>query len=238
VENPRSLILETSGRVGQVALAEGNTILRSRLLDEGRRHARDLAPSVAALLAQLGWKPRELHLVVVNRGPGSYTGLRVGIMSAKTMAYATGAAIIAVEGLQAIASQAPGDVALIDVIADAQQDRIYHQSFRRETSGGAVSPTSELVIQPFAAWLTSRATSAWVSGPGLYRFRERLGETTRVIEATGWNPRPEALLAMSLARFRAGQTDNVVSLEPLYLRPSSAEEKWGRLSALPKTDGR
>jgi tRNA threonylcarbamoyladenosine biosynthesis protein TsaB len=162
-------------------------------------------------------------------------------MSAKTMAYATGAAIIAVEGFQAIASQAPGDVALIDVIADAQQDRMYHQSFRRETSGGAVSATSKLVIQPFAAWLTSRAASTWVSGPGLYRFRERLGTTIHVIEATRWDPTPEALLAISLARFRAGQPDSVVSLEPLYLRPSSAEEKWDKLSASgyrPKTESR
>src|SRR5206468_351809 len=87
---PRLLILETSSQAGQVALAAGERLLGVRRLDEARRHARDLAPAVRELLVEQGWRPRDLHGVVVSRGPGSYTGLRVGIMSAKALAYATG----------------------------------------------------------------------------------------------------------------------------------------------------
>src|SRR3974390_1867523 len=83
---PRILLIETSGRAGSVALAEGAELLRLRQLDEGRRHARDLAPGVAGLLAEQGWTPDRLSAVVVSLGPGSYTGLRVGIMSAKIVA--------------------------------------------------------------------------------------------------------------------------------------------------------
>jgi tRNA threonylcarbamoyl adenosine modification protein YeaZ len=80
---PCLLILETSGRVASVALAEGGRLLGTRRLDEARRHARDLAPAVAGLLAGQGRRPRDVHAVLVGRGPGSYTGLRVGVMSAK-----------------------------------------------------------------------------------------------------------------------------------------------------------
>src|SRR5947208_1983541 len=115
---PRLLILKTSGRAGQVALAEGETLLGLRRLDEARRHARDLAPAVAELLAARGWAPRDVRGVIVSRGPGSYTGLRVGVMSAKAFAYATGAVLLAVDTFVALALQAPGEVAELDVLAD------------------------------------------------------------------------------------------------------------------------
>src|SRR5262245_29331387 len=104
---PRFLILETSGRVGQVALARGAMLLRGRRLDAARRHARGLAPAVAELLQDEGWRPRDLDAVLVSRGPGSYTGLRVGVMSAKALAYATGCRLLAVETFAAITRQSP-----------------------------------------------------------------------------------------------------------------------------------
>src|SRR5215471_12911522 len=103
----RLLLLETSGRVGQVALAEGGRLRGVRRLEETRRHARDLAPAVRELLAAQGWRVRDLHGVIVSRGPGSYTGLRVGIMSAKALAYATGCTLLAIDTFAVIAGQAP-----------------------------------------------------------------------------------------------------------------------------------
>src|SRR5258708_5825883 len=124
---PRMLIIETSSRAGQVALADGAQLVQLRNLDETRRHAADLAPAVADMLAAQSWKPRDLAAVIVSRGPGSYTGLRVGIMSAKTLAYAVGCKLLAVDTFAAIALQTPPGAAKVDVIADAQQDRIYVQ---------------------------------------------------------------------------------------------------------------
>src|SRR5262245_17032824 len=121
---PRLLILETSDRPGQVAVAEGAAIKGSRRLDEARRHARDLAPAVAAILGEQKWKASELQAVIVGLGPGSYTGLRVGLMSAKSLAYATGCALIGVETFRAVARQASPDVLDVEVLADAQQDKI------------------------------------------------------------------------------------------------------------------
>src|SRR5258708_1938136 len=124
---PRLLILETSQHVGQVALASGETIVGERVLDESRRHARDLVPAIQALLQAQGWRARDLDGVIVSRGPGSYTGLRVGIMSAKTLAYATGCALLAIDTFEAIRLQAPPECQNVDVIADAHQGNIYVQ---------------------------------------------------------------------------------------------------------------
>ena len=68
---PRLLVIETSQRVGLVALARGQRLLGERRLDEARRHARDLVPAIADLLEGQGWKARNLSAVLVSRGPGS-----------------------------------------------------------------------------------------------------------------------------------------------------------------------
>jgi tRNA threonylcarbamoyladenosine biosynthesis protein TsaB len=218
------LILETSGRVAQVGMAAGGRLLSARKLEESRRHARDLAPAVAALLAEQGWRPPDLHAVVVSRGPGSYTGLRVGVMSAKAFAYATGCTLLAVDTFAAVALQAPEEAARLDVLADAQQDKVYVQPFSR-TAAGAVA-AAELRIRPFADWLAGREAGAWVTGPGLRRWEDRLPPAVPVVDAARWEPQPASLLQLALPRYQAGERDDLWAVEPLYLRPSSAEEQW------------
>jgi tRNA threonylcarbamoyladenosine biosynthesis protein TsaB len=224
----RVLILETSGRRGQVALAEGATLLAVRSLDETRRQARDLAPTVAALLAQQQWRPRDVSIVIVSVGPGSYTGLRVGVMSAKTFAYATGCAVVGVETFAAVAQQAPADVGRLDVLADAQKDKVYVQPFARAAAGWQAA--GPLLIRPFADWLAGLAADVSVTGPGLLRWRPQFPPHVQVLDESLWEPRVESLLPLGLARLAAGSTDNALSLEPLYLRPSSAEEQWSARS--------
>lgn len=221
---PRVLILETSSRTGQVALALGDELRGVRQLDEARRNARDLAPATTALLAEQGWRPRDIRAVIVSRGPGSYTGLRVGIMSAKTFAYATRCALIAVDTFAAIALQAPPSVPRVDVLADAQQDKVYVQSFVRSAEGW--QPSTELAIRRFADWLAAREPSVWVTGPGLLKWASHLPSDVPKVDANLWEPKPASLLRTGLARYLAGERDDPWTLEPLYLRPSSAEEQW------------
>ncbi|MCS6851323.1 MAG: tRNA (adenosine(37)-N6)-threonylcarbamoyltransferase complex dimerization subunit type 1 TsaB [Gemmataceae bacterium] len=223
----RWLIIETSHRRGEVAVAEGDAVLLRQRLDEARRHARDLAPTAQSLLRQLGWSPRDVHGVIVSRGPGSYTGLRVGIMAAKTFAYATGCTLVAIDTFAAIAVQAIGSTAWLDVIADAQQDRIYRQRFRRSQSG-AWEPAAPLTIQAAADWLQALPEGLAVSGPGLEEQQARLPPGVEVVAAERWLPRAESLLRLGLARFARGEADDPWRLEPLYLRSSDAEEKWAK----------
>jgi tRNA threonylcarbamoyladenosine biosynthesis protein TsaB len=223
-ETPRLLLLETSGRAGWAAVAEGPSLRGERRLDEARRHARDLAPAVAGLLAAQGWRPRDLHAVVVGRGPGSYTGLRVGVMSAKALAYAVGCALLGVETFAAVAEQAPEAAARLDVLADAQQDKVYVQPFVRDPDGWRAAEA--LAVRPFADWLAGRGADAWATGPGLHKYAGRLPTGVPIADAAAWDPRPASVLRLGLARYTAGARDDVWGLEPLYLRPSAAEEQW------------
>ena len=225
---PRFLSLETSGRVGQVALAEGDQVRGVRRLDEARRHARDLAPAVKDLLDRQGWRPRDLQAVIVSRGPGSYTGLRVGLMSAKTLAYATGCAVLAIDTFAAIARQAPDETLRLDVLADAQQDKIYVQPFRRAAPGADLAAVGPLTIQPVDEWLPWLPAGAWVSGPGLRKYEGRLPAGVCLVDVSRRELQPESLLQLALARYLRGERDDLWSVEPLYLRPSSAEEQWDR----------
>jgi len=224
---PRILIIETSGQPGVVALAAGEKLLGEQRLNEARRHARDLAPMVSALLAKQGWRALDLEGVFVSRGPGSYTGLRVGVMSAKTLAYATGARLLALDTFAAIARQAPSNANMVDVVADAQQDKLYVQRFRRQ-SANAWEATAALAITPFADWLATLTPDVAVMGPGLTENETRLPPTVMVAPREDWQPRAASLLALGMECWRRGDRDDPFAVEPLYLRPSSAEEKWSQ----------
>jgi tRNA threonylcarbamoyladenosine biosynthesis protein TsaB len=220
MSNPRFLLLETSAQPGVVAVAEGERILAVRRLDEARRHARDLAPAVGDLLAGQGWKPRDVEVVVVGLGPGSYTGLRVGVMSAKAFAYATGCALLGLETFAVLAAQAPADVSRLAVLADAQQDKVYVQEFEKSLA------VSALRIEPFKDWLAAANAPLWVSGPGLRKWAPHLSAAVTALDESIWDPRAESLLKLGLARYQRGERDDVLTIEPIYLRPSAAEEKW------------
>ncbi|MEX0712672.1 MAG: tRNA (adenosine(37)-N6)-threonylcarbamoyltransferase complex dimerization subunit type 1 TsaB, partial [Pirellulales bacterium] len=91
----RILALETSGKSGSVAVLRGDVLLAEEPLEPSQRSAQSLAPAMRQLLEAVAWTPRDVQLVAVTLGPGSFTGLRVGVTTAKTFAYAVGAVVVA-----------------------------------------------------------------------------------------------------------------------------------------------
>lgn len=216
------LILETSGRVGQVGLARGGIVVRAAALDERRRHARDLSVAVSSILEAEQLRPSELNGVVVGRGPGSYTGLRIGLMSAKALVYALGCELRAVDTFAAIAAQAPPGARNFWVIADALQGQIYAQPFTRQELSWR--PAGELRIDPFDVWSARIQAGDRVSGPGVTEYRERIPGIGSVVPDADREPRIESLFLVG-AQLQELSREEVFALEPLYLRGSSAEEK-------------
>lgn len=210
------LVVETSGKVGRVGLARGAAVVRAVALDETRRHARDLAAVVCEILSAEALRPANLTGIMVSVGPGSYTGLRVGIMSAKALAYATGCRLVAVPTFAAMAERAPSEAKSLWVIADALQGLLYRQRFG-ETA-------DELRIESADEWLKSLSPGDWIGGPGAKLVAERLPASCSLVPVAEREPSVESL-------FRAGRSlppatrEELFRLEPLYLRGSSAEEK-------------
>jgi tRNA threonylcarbamoyladenosine biosynthesis protein TsaB len=225
----RVLVLETAGRVGQVALASGHAVLAEARLEEARRRASDLALAVADLLKGQGWAARDLTAVVVGLGPGSYTGLRVGLASAKALAYATGAAFFGVETFAAVAVRAPAGVLRLTVVADALQGKLFRHDFRLVSNGGW-EPAGPLSVVEAIQWLASLEPETWVSGPAAGTFDGRLPAGVRLADP-GWRePRPGDLLTAARTLPWAVTTD-VWTADPFYVRGSSAEEKAARTAA-------
>jgi tRNA threonylcarbamoyladenosine biosynthesis protein TsaB len=215
----RVLVLETAGRVGQVALVSGDDEIVAERLAEARRRASDLAVVVQRLLCQQGWKARDLTGVVVGLGPGSFTGLRVGLASAKALAYAAGCAFFGVETFAAIAARAPSTVRDISVVADALQGKLYRRDYRRR-DGDGWQPTCPLQVVRADQWIRTLPSGAVVSGPAAEMF---VGQVPTIDEAVR-KPRPIDLITVAKT-CPWGVTTDAWLAEPLYVRGSSAEEK-------------
>jgi tRNA threonylcarbamoyladenosine biosynthesis protein TsaB len=216
------LILETSGRVGQVGLARAGAVVRMVLLDDRRRHARDLAATVSSVLDAESLRPVDLTGIVVGRGPGSYTGLRIGLMSAKALTYALDCELRAVETFAAIAVQAPVEAQSVWVIADALQGQVYAQPYTREENSW--QPTSDLRIESVDDWSARLRSGDWVSGPGVAEYRKRIPRIGSIVPDADCEPRIESIFRVGM-RTRMLARAEVFALEPLYLRGSSAEER-------------
>jgi tRNA threonylcarbamoyladenosine biosynthesis protein TsaB len=223
-----ALLIETSGRGGAVGLAFG-TALHTRHLDPARRHARDLAPAIAGLLAEAGLTPRDVKRVGVSVGPGSFTGLRVGIMSAKAFAYATGCELVAVPTFAALAEMwANPATTHLHVVADGLQGMIYHEGFERTPAGwktfrplSLMSIADEWRVEG-GGWL---GTVSGVTGLGSGLVEHTLPNNVPGTPLAA--PSLEAMRAVA-GRLAALSRDEMLALEPLYLRGSSAEEKAAR----------
>lgn len=217
------LILETSSRVGRVGLGRDGSIIHAAALDDSRRHARDLASTVAQLLAKEALKPNQLTGIMASQGPGSYTGLRVGLMSAKALAFATGCKLVAVPTFEAIARQAPDQANDLWVIADALQNHVYLQRFARSATR-EWQPVEALRIERVEDWLNWAKAGTWLTGPGVKVYADRIPPDCPCVPERDWEPRVESLFAAG-SRLNALTREQLFALEPLYLRGSSAEEK-------------
>jgi len=222
----RWLLLETS-EVARAGLALDGDVVASVALPKGREHNRALVPTVGGLLEQRRWKVAELSGIAVGIGPGSYTGLRIGLMLAKTLAYATGCKIVAVPTFHWLAASV--DCAdEVDVIADALKQTVYAQKFGPAGPLGVRLPTSELRALKLAAWIATVSENQAVTGPGLELHSSAVPATVRTVPSATVDVF-DALV--KVARSLSGLSrDELFSLEPLYVRGSSAEEKAKELA--------
>jgi len=196
-------------------------------LDPTRTHARDLAPAIKSVLGDAGWKAPNLSAVFVSVGPGSYTGLRVGVMAAKALAYAVKCGFLAVETFAAIAARSPPSAATLDVIGDGLRGLLYAQRFVRSGQSAWV-PAADLRIVAKEEWLRGLGADILVAGPGVAVVESDLPPGVRTVPAGQRDADLHGLLLAGLARYDRGERDDPWRCEPLYLRPSSAEETWDR----------
>jgi tRNA threonylcarbamoyladenosine biosynthesis protein TsaB len=221
------LVLDTSTECAVIGLASRSGKRYTATAGAPRRHGRDLIPRLSALLADAGLAPRDLDLIGVGLGPGSYTGLRVGVTAAKTLALATGAALVGLDSLEAIARGAPEHATQITVVADAQRELVYSADFIREAPGAPLVVERASEVEPYFAWLARLKAGVVVLGPGREAPSIRAGVPPEFLANVGMTePDGLRLIEQALDVWESGRRENHWLLEPRYLRRSAAEEQW------------
>lgn len=220
-----TLGIETSGQQGSVALLRDGELLGERdLCREGRRHARTLVPEIRALLDEAELMPSNVSTLAVSIGPGSFTGLRVGVVCAKTWAWATGASVVAVDTFLAIAHQADPPTKQLNVISDAQRGELFVGTFERRDAG-IWQRCGEIKIVPLDAWIDGLDPEQIVTGPAVLKLQERLPDRCRLETSGRFLPTASSIAELGERAAKAGAVDDAWTLEPHYLRRSAAEEK-------------
>lgn len=226
-----ALAIETSGALGSVAIGRGDAVLEACTLTGDRRHAVELLPTIRALCDRHAVTPSAIDRVYVSVGPGSFTGLRIGVTVARMIALTTGAKVVAVPTLDVIARNvflAPDPPDRLCVLLDAKRGNVYAAVFERRADGyAALTDAVEASPEEFLSANVSGQLVCAVTGGGIASYGD-------VVEASAWDAVPEALhvpcaeavyeLGVSLAR--QGRFHEARSLTPTYIRPPEAEERW------------
>lgn len=220
------LSIETGTDICSVALANDGELMALRESDEGRDHAKKVALFVDELLRETGVQPSDIDAIAVGKGPGSYTGLRIGVSFAKGMCYALGIPLIAVGSLDALTEVAREDfeAGILDVeetdwaqaklcpMVDARRMEVYAQVFNVEGK-----PESDVVAEvvtedSFKEW---RAKGKFVIfGNGAKKCAEVLPDA--IIESVV--PSARGIVRLAEEAFNAGKFEDLAYFEPFYLK--------------------
>jgi tRNA threonylcarbamoyladenosine biosynthesis protein TsaB len=228
VQTMNLLVLDTSTERGVIGIVGGSGSRHVAITDRARRHGRDLIPRLMAVLCDAGLKAGDIEVIAVGLGPGSYTGLRVGLTAAKALAYATEASFVGLDSLEAVALNAPAESERVSIIADAQRGQIYVADFIREAPAGPLLRRRATRVESILAWLTGLEPETLVLGPGLDspRIQSALPAGLLNHDPVLNYPDGHRLIELAIQTWASGRRDDHWLIEPNYLRQSSAEELW------------
>ena len=212
------LAIDTATTACAVGIATDRGVTVVRVLDTDRHHTESLAPGIVALLEECDLTPRDLDRVVADRGPGLYTGLRVGVTTATSLAQALGCALVSVTSLELLAwgAHAAGVRATVLCAVDGRRGEIFTQTFQL---GEAVEAVGEPeVVRPrdvVIAWATNGAPVTF-TGDGVERYLADFAAVPNGEVFAQSVPSLHAALTLGATR------EPVAAISPLYLRDADA----------------
>jgi tRNA threonylcarbamoyladenosine biosynthesis protein TsaB len=217
------LALDTATPVGSTAVLQDDRLLASRYFDAGLHHSERLLVEVDGMLRGVDCEPAQIEVVAVTIGPGSFTGLRIGLSAAKGLCLARDdRVLVTVPTLEALAGRLPHCRRPVCAMLDARRDEVYaglydtSEGRPRALAGPQAAPPEQLL----AEWSLDGAI---FTGDGASRYAELLS----TCPGAEWAPvscnRPDAATTgwLGLERFRAGEVADVAGVEPEYLRTPS-----------------
>lgn len=214
------LAIDTSSAYASVALFDGTSVVAEETWQARRRHDDHLFPAIERVLAVIGSSMADVTRVAVATGPGSFTGLRVGIAAAQGIARASGLALVGVPTCDAVAHPFASSGRRVCVLIDAGRSEHYSAMYRmRRGSWGRTSEIAVVGIDDLARTVALDTIFAGDVSAVAGALRERLGRRAIVPSASVVVRRAGHLAEIGWARAEAGQTVHADALEPVYIRP-------------------
>jgi tRNA threonylcarbamoyladenosine biosynthesis protein TsaB len=223
----RALALETSGRVGSVAAVSDGAVVAEEQFAHGLQHAAQIVPIIDRLCRGQSWTPNDLDELYVSVGPGSFTGLRIAVTLAKTLAMATGVKLVAVPSVRVLTENAPADARHVVIVLDAKREQIFTARFERV--GDEWVEREPAKLDSLTAMLERAPRPVHLLGEGLpyhEKFIPRDDPTVIVAPPELSRARASVVAKLGYAMARRGGFADPQRLTPIYIRRPEAEEKY------------
>ena len=227
-QNPLILAVETSGRLGSVAIAAGEQLLAETAFSAPIRHSAELLPAACSLLARFSREPKEIEQVYISVGPGSFTGLRIAVTLAKIMHLANNAVkIAAVDTLDVIAANVPNEhrvssIENIAVILDAKRGQFFIAVYQPTTRDGVwkkVFPDCLMTADEFLAQFADADNPVWLLGEGLVYYKDKFkADGVGFLDEKYWTPKAAKVHLLGWRKAQAEDFAEPLTLQPNYLR--------------------
>ena len=208
------LMIETSTECCSVALSEGAQIVAARVNETPKQHASQLAPYVQEVLQEGGLTARDLDAVAVSEGPGSYTGLRVGVSTAKGLCFGAGKPLLGIDTLRILAGQAEGEFDRIVAMIDARRMEVYAAPFDR--LGNKLDETRAVILDAGSFHKELEAGTVLFIGTGVEKFQAVCRHPNARFQTSF--PLAAAMLQPAREALQKKEFKDVAYFEPFYLK--------------------
>ena len=233
MDNHLAVAIDTSGRAGSVALGSRANILGKIVFDGQMRHAAELLPSIKKLIDDNGRQITDLTDVYVTDGPGSFTGLRIGITAAKMLALAGGVRITAISSLYCTAMRAFDYAAVnetegiqcVAVVIDAKRGQFFFGYYELEGDRWRLQSPEGLKTADQINEILTQGKKTLFTGEGLKYYQEKFQASCRLfLPEEDWAIKPEDVYKAAHCKALTGEYEDPQTFLPRYLRLSDAEE--------------
>lgn len=221
------LAIDTATRWTGLALHDGRTVLAEHGWRSVNNQTVELAPAVADMMRHTGLAPSDLAAVAVAIGPGSYTGLRIGLGFAKGLAVANQVRLIGVPTLDIVAAGQPWAESNLVVIAEAGRTRVCAGTYSWRAGKGWISEAEPIIAgwDELLASIEEPVTFAGEITPASAKLIRAAGKKHNIVPAANAVRRAGFLAEIGWQRLRRGWTDDPSTLAPIYLRDPAGEVK-------------
>ncbi|WP_026691406.1 tRNA (adenosine(37)-N6)-threonylcarbamoyltransferase complex dimerization subunit type 1 TsaB [Alteribacter aurantiacus] len=217
------LAIDTSTYVMGVAVLRDGQVAGEMVTHVKKNHSIRLMPAIRMVMEEADMKPEELDRIAVAEGPGSYTGVRIGVTTGKTMAWALGIPVVGVSSLEALAANGRYFDGLISPFIDARRGQVFTGLYR--SRGGEVERVDEdrlILHEEWVTYVREKEEPVLFLSPDLLKHKELVGADAAINPADHLG-RPSAI---AFAGMKKEPGEAVHLFAPNYLRMAEAESKW------------